>query len=318
MNIFVSFHFDDRVFFENLTEALGHAGHQAYLIDLKRRLGPERIFDFMALDEELGNTDTVIAVISKAYAEDPWLNDEIGALMSLESNERPDLIVPIVIDDIDDEKASRYVRSRPSVNFGRSSFGEAIRRLLELLSSRQSQSGLLIFISHSSQDVKIARALVQLLLLAFEIRPEAIRCTAVDKFGLHAGSQIQRLKKEIYEAKVFIGLITPSSLQSVYVLFELGARWGARRQIIPLLAGGTKPNLLKVPLRDIHALDCKRWQQIQQLIVEISDALKITTRAGYEVGIDELIRVSKICAATPTKKIKTAKKPKQPVISKKE
>ncbi len=311
MNIFVSFHFDDRVFFEGLAETLKRVGHLAYLIDLKRRLGPEKIFDFSALDEELGNTDTVIVLLSKSYVEDSWLSDEFGALMSLESNERPNFIVPVIIDDVEDEKVSRFVRSRPSVRFAKGPNDEALQRLTQLLSFRQAQSNLLVFISHSSHDKKIATALVQLLLLALEIPPETIRCTAVDGFGLHAGTEIERLKKEIYEAKVFIGLITPASLQSVYVLFELGARWGARRQIMPLLAAGAKPNLLRGPLKNISALDCKHWRQIQQLINDISDALKVSTRAGYDVGIDELVRVSKVCTPKSTKKARAAKKSKR-------
>jgi hypothetical protein len=55
-----------------------------------------------------------------------------------------------------------------------------------------------------------------------------IRCSRVDGYRLPVGVDTQvKLREEVNAAKVVVGLITPSSLNSHYVMFELGARWGA-------------------------------------------------------------------------------------------
>ena len=61
------------------------------------------------------------------------------------------------------------------------------------------------------------------------------------------------LKEEVLGSKVLIGLISVASIRSVYVLFELGARWGANLDIAPLLAPGVGTDLLKGPLGGIKA-----------------------------------------------------------------
>jgi hypothetical protein len=94
----------------------------------------------------------------------------------------------------------------------------------------------LVLISHSSKDVDLASALVELLRAGLLIN--RIRCSSVDGFRLPAGVQTDsQLRAEVNSTNVLIGLITPNSLASAYVMFELGARWGAGSFMIPLLAG---------------------------------------------------------------------------------
>lgn len=323
MNIFVSFHAKDWGFFEQLSEALRQSGQTAYFIDLKGRLGVKKIFDFGALDEELRNTDIVIVILSKRYIEDAWLADEIRALMAMENNQRPNFLVPLLIDDIKDEEIPNYLRSKPRYDFRKSSFEEVYTELVTVLSSRKTQLGLLIFISHSHENTNIAAALINLLLLAFNISRAQIRCTSVDGFRLHVGANVDRLKVEIYEARVFIGLITPESIRSVYVLFELGARWGARRQIMPILGGGAGAELLGGPLGNINALSCEEPDQVRQLIEDIAESLKLEKRVNYEIGIKDLVRISsesgKSHKSRTTKKnslSKSAKKTRKPYKAK--
>ena len=86
----------------------------------------------------------------------------------------------------------------------------------------------MLFISHSSKDLEVVRALIYLFRSALAISPEEIRCTSLEGYRLPAGASVdEKLRQEVHEAKVFIGLISYNSLQSIYVVFELGARWGA-------------------------------------------------------------------------------------------
>src|SRR5262245_39952333 len=106
-----------------------------------------------------------------------------------------------------------------------------------------------IFISHSSQDIELAKLLVGLLRAALNVPAKQIRCTSVDGYRLRGGADIdERLRCEILGATVLIGLLSPASADSQYVLFELGARWGAGRPLIPLIAPGFKPDSMRGPI----------------------------------------------------------------------
>ena len=103
-----------------------------------------------------------------------------------------------------------------------------------------------IFISHSGQDQPIAYALIDLLRTAMDIPSRRIRCTSVDGYRLPGGASTDdQLKREVRESKCFIALLTPRSIRSTYVLFELGARWGAQLPFIPLLAAGLNAHELE-------------------------------------------------------------------------
>ena len=96
--------------------------------------------------------------------------------------------------------------------------------------SRQppSHRGLSIFISHSSKDADLALALIDLLKAGLAFTADQIRCSSVDGYRLPVGVNSEgKLREEVNAAKVVVGLVTRSSLSSYYVMFELGARWGA-------------------------------------------------------------------------------------------
>ncbi len=153
-----------------------------------------------------------------------------------------------------------------------------------------------VFISHSSRDEELAKCLITLIRSALYLPSASIRCTSVDGFRLPAGVPTEeRLRQEIHDSKVFIGLITPNSMESIYVLFELGARWGARKALIPLLAKGADSRLLKGPLSALNALNCDSPGQLHQFIEELSAHL--STRqdrpAAYQEFINEVIAGSR-------------------------
>ena len=152
-----------------------------------------------------------------------------------------------------------------------------------------------IFISHSSQDVELAKLLIDLLKTALNLSSSNIRCTSVNGYRLPAGASTNEvLKKEVHESKVLIGLISPSSINSAYVLFELGARWGASLPLIPLISNQLGSELLKGPLRGINALNCCEPAQVQQLISDLKKELVINGESPevYQEKIDSLVEHS--------------------------
>ena len=86
-----------------------------------------------------------------------------------------------------------------------------------------------------SHTISRLRTLIQILEEALEgglgqksgMSAAEIRCTSLDGFRLAGGANtVTELKREVRDAKAFIGVISPASLDSIFVAFELGARWG--------------------------------------------------------------------------------------------
>jgi hypothetical protein len=145
------------------------------------------------------------------------------------------------------------------------------------------QSRVLVFISHSSKDAEIAVGLIELLKAALGLKDAEIRCTSVDGFRLPSGANTdQVLKFEVRAARTFIGLITPNSMGSAYVLFELGARWGADLHMVPVLAG-IDPKALQSPLNGFNGISADNVAQLHQLLSDLADLLNrdIQSPASY-------------------------------------
>jgi len=161
----------------------------------------------------------------------------------------------------------------------------------------ESKSEIEVFISHSSEDHEIAARLITLIRSSLNLEGEKIRCTSVDGFTLKGGTLFEeQLKVDISSSKTFIGIITPNSLKSIYVLFELGARWGANKHMIPLLAKGLKKGDLKGPLSSIHILKCGKGTDLHQLVEELGETLgkKLEKTDVYLNNIEDVIKEDKL------------------------
>ncbi|MCK4785686.1 MAG: toll/interleukin-1 receptor domain-containing protein, partial [Desulfobacteraceae bacterium] len=102
-----------------------------------------------------------------------------------------------------------------------------------------------------------------------------IRCTSVEETQLDAGTEIDRfLRDEILRSSLFVAVLSPNSLCSTYVLFELGARWGAGKKIFPILIPGMNIDQLEGPLKRIHVIECNR-ASLWKLIGKIGEMLEI-------------------------------------------
>lgn len=137
----------------------------------------------------------------------------------------------------------------------------------------ETHAGPLVLISHSSKDAELAAALIDLLKSGIGLLAEQIRCTSVDGYRLPVGVNTEaKLREEVKAAAVVIGLVTPNSLSSSYVMFELGARWGAGLFIAPLTAG-IEAGKLSGPLSLINALSANTEAQLHQLLTDIGNQL---------------------------------------------
>ena len=166
----------------------------------------------------------------------------------------------------------------------------------EEISQSRTIDSIRIFISHSSHDIALAKILIELLEKALHPRSREIRCTSVDGYRMQSGAPTdQRLRAEVHDADLLIGIITPNSMKSAYVIFELGARWGAEKPMIPLLASGATPELLEGPLAGINAMDARYESQVYQLVEDAGDYLSIELdkTSSYASAVSALVQLSK-------------------------
>jgi hypothetical protein len=132
----------------------------------------------------------------------------------------------------------------------------------------------------------------------------------VDGYKLPLGADVNdQLRQEILGATVFIGIITPTSLTSPYVLFEVGARWGANRKLLPVLAFSDK-SILREPLKMINAGCLCIAADVHDLIAEVAVQLIQETNkaATYEKHIKRLVNTSTSKSREQLKDVTTAAK----------
>jgi len=127
-----------------------------------------------------------------------------------------------------------------------------------------------IFISHSSYDVDLAKSLVNLIIKSIKIQNDEIRCTSVPGYKFTGGTHTSiQVKQELGDSDIVIGILTVKSLESSYVLFELGAGW-FQGKAIALLGDGIDYNNIPGPLREHHALKLNNRDDLFSFIDDIA------------------------------------------------
>jgi TIR domain len=152
-----------------------------------------------------------------------------------------------------------------------------------------------IFVSHASKDEPLASALVDCLLSCIVLNDQDIRCTSVPGHKLPVGSETATtLRDELGATAVVIGLLTPNAVNSGWVPFELGATWGAKKNLVPLLAGGLSFKDLPGPLSGHHAVKLTDKNGLAQTIEEIVTKIraKRRTSAKVDAALTKLVEVT--------------------------
>ena len=169
-----------------------------------------------------------------------------------------------------------------------------ISRKIKASVEQETQNMIKLFISHSSKDQKLVEELTELVKNALRLSSSEIRCTTVDGYRLPGGAKTnEQLKREVCGTKAFIGLISFAATDSMYVLFELGARWGSDKHLLPLLAPGVSSDILKGPLSDLNALSCGNVSQLHQLVKDLAEILEIESEPpqAYQRYIDGILAI---------------------------
>ena len=151
--------------------------------------------------------------------------------------------------------------------------------------------GIKVFISHASGDATLAKAMIALLEAGLTITDRAIRCTSVPGYRLQPGDVAPDvLRENLAECDVVIGLLTDTSMESHFVMMELGAAWGHSKVACLLLAPSLPFTTLPGPFGNVHAIK----MDDEPGLMELLDAV-----AGH-TGCDRTANTGKTTAAAQT------------------
>jgi len=150
-----------------------------------------------------------------------------------------------------------------------------------------------IFVSHSSEDVWCVKPLVELLRIALRLSAAEIRCTSLDGYRLRTGVDTdEQLRAEVHDSEALVGVISPCAIKSVYVIYELGARWGAGKRRFPLIVPGEDTRILQGPLKSDNTMCGGNVAQVHQLLDDLAGFLGITMEkpGAYQEYIEKFVK----------------------------
>ena len=246
------------------------------------------------LTKGLVTSDALIAILTPRALKSPYVLGEIGAGRAMESS-RQMLLVPVLPQSV---KIPPFLSDvfcfklkNGDVDALVNDLDKAIRDNMRLTPR--------IFISHRHKDKTIAKGLIDLLDSAFTIGPADIRCTSVQGYMLTPGERTsEELRSNLAGAELVMGLLTPETSESNYVLAELGAAWGRDVTIFPLLARGATYAHVPSPLNERHCVSLEAYENCLELIefVEAKTTLKPKVRVSATVA---QVATALAAAATP-------------------
>jgi hypothetical protein len=134
-----------------------------------------------------------------------------------------------------------------------------------------------LFISHAEADKFLIRHLVDLLLNSMDIEKSYINATSVIKENIKPGDDLsETILNEIQSSSVIICVLSPTSLQSSWVMFELGASWCLHKNIITLLVGDLTARDLPDLLKDKKAIhfDCDK-AELDGMLKKVAELVNV-------------------------------------------
>lgn len=285
-NIFISCAYGDNMVAKSLEEGLLAKGHRTRL-----PIGAAIAGEWRAkITKALVASDVLIAFLTEAGLASRNVLGEIGAARVL-AYSRGLLMLPVlpagapIPDFISDIFCFRL---------------QVIPTLVEELHTAIVDNVKLVprvFISHRHKDEPIARALTALLEDAFYIENNSIRCTSVQPYMLTPGERTsEQLRTDIASAELVIGLLSPDTSESNYVICELGASWGRDVPTFPVLARGATLANVPSPLNERHTMSLEQEENCLQLIDHVANMTSLQRRQGAMGRVAQKAKLLAECA----------------------
>ena len=286
--LFLSYKLEDRELAEQCQRALELLGHTIRIDTNAVHYGTGWRDSLM---KALMESDAVVALITERSLLSPFVISEIGAARAFGQTEKKMLLVPVIVGEvpippfIQDLYVIRLRSTEPApFKVCASDIDKAIKAHLAHI---EDTTGPKLLISHRHKDEKIVSTLVDVLWSAFIIEQTDIRCTSVHPYRLPVGERTpDRLRKELKCARAVIGVLTPDTRNSSYVLFELGGAWGQNILTLPLLARGASHADIPAPIQYLNSLSLENEADCHQFLDDLEEAVKLKrqVRAAGDVA----------------------------------
>jgi TIR domain len=260
-NLFISYAKPDTVAARRLEQCLLEKGHRERV-----RVGAAVAGNWRTkFIGALVGSEVYVVVLSEAALSSKNVVGEIGAARAMDQT-RGMLILPVLLGAIGypDYVSDLYCfRMEDDSDQAAAAAADALHKAI----SDDLKLAPRIFISHRHLDKPIAAEFVALLEQAFDIGANDLRCTSVKPYVLTPGERTsERLRSDISRAELVIGVLTPDTSESNYVLCELGASWGRDVATFPVLAKGATIADVPSPLNERHSISLENEANCLDLI----------------------------------------------------
>jgi hypothetical protein len=282
--LFLSYSLRDHVLVKMLEDCLLEFGHQIKITVDKPPAGRWREI----LADALCTSDAIISILTERGLQSNYVVSEIGSARILAQSKHT-LLLPVIASQ------NYHVPSFISdyhcfcLKLREDDLPEAVaikllaQQLNLAIAEHSLQRSPRVFISHRHKDEDVVRALVSVLESYYEISSGDMRCTSVYPYKLSPGDKTSdRLRSEIKAAEVVLGIISPESQDSKYVLAELGAAWGCGVPTFPLLIRGATYADVPSPLDERSCLDLGSGASCIQCIQAIGRVTSLKRRENPE------------------------------------
>jgi hypothetical protein len=114
---------------------------------------------------------------------------------------------------------------------------------------RKGKQDIHVFLSYAAEDSGRAAELISQL-----AQQPNLQVFTSDKIS--AGEKWQsKIKQALAKSDFFLVLLSPSSVQSKWVQFELGAAWGLNKSIIPIVTSHEVVNRIPLDLAELEVVE---------------------------------------------------------------
>jgi hypothetical protein len=130
----------------------------------------------------------------------------------------------------------------------------------------------IVFVSHAATDAVIASQFKEDVERRYLGLCTLFVSSSLD--SLQAGDEwIQTIKRNLNDAAIMIGLLSPRAIQRGWVYFEFGAAWIRNIPVIPVCHSGLPRDKLPIPLSIFQALDLTDKGHLEHLYTQIAGAV---------------------------------------------
>ena len=238
----------------------------------------------------LKNSDGIVALLTNGRGSQ-FISSEIGMARAFKDVYKDMFVIPVIIGSNDIPLFIQDLRSVIIKDFSEEEISRTAKEIHRAIEShKKTNQHARIFVSHRHKDEKIASALITLLEASFDVEPKDIRCTSVQPYTLPIGARTsERLRTELSHAQVVLGLMSPDTDESDYVLFELGAAWGRDTPTFPLLISGATIADVPSPLNERHCISLENQGNCWQLVDELRNITTLKHREDSRAKIMQAI-----------------------------